>query len=517
MALGVPSRVEHSSGFRRQEAAEPSREAAGRRVSGKLPAEGSGEAARAADRPVSVRRPGVSPSLLSEIQAVTLPLGIAFAALVAKVFYFDLILHLPTPVSFYLGVGILAAIVLSLIASQSVLHSTSAIVSGQLQSRLIIATVSLSFLLVLCLFYLLKVSDHFSRGWLVLWYGLSIAFLLLERFGILLWARLLRAESRLLQRVAVYGSVDLAERVLDKLFAHDRNLVLAGVFSDEHPLRQCSKPVTGGMRALIASAQSGDCDRVVLALPWGANDKIRDAIDSLEVLPIDVQLSPDARTLPCRIQGSQQAGGLVLLDLQRRPLSARGMLVKTVMDYVIGAAALAAFVPLMLAIAVAIKLGSRGPVFFVQSRHGYNHRIIRVIKFRTMTVAEDGPVVTQAVRGDERVTRIGRFLRRTSLDELPQLFNVMKGELSLVGPRPHAVTHNEAYEQILASYGLHKVKPGITGWAQVNGFRGETKTPEAMRQRVDLDLYYINHWSPWLDVEILARTAVVPFSSSDVY
>jgi exopolysaccharide biosynthesis polyprenyl glycosylphosphotransferase len=172
----------------------------------------------------------------------------------------------------------------------------------------------------------------------------------------------------------------------------------------------------------------------------------------------------------------------------------------------------------MLAAAIAIKLDSRGPVFFIQSRHGYNHRVIRVVKFRTMTVAEDGAVVTQAVRGDKRVTRVGRFLRRTSLDELPQLFNVLRGELSLIGPRPHAVTHNESYSQILARYAnRHKVKPGITGWAQVNGCRGETKTPEDMRKRVELDLYYIKNWSPVLDAQILARTLLVPFYSSNAY
>ncbi len=236
------------------------------------------------------------------------------------------------------------------------------------------------------------------------------------------------------------------------------------------------------------------------------------------MLPIDVQLCPDAMTVPSEIARTRGTGGLVLLDLQRPPFDARGILLKAAMDYVLGSIALVVFSPLMLAIAAAIKLDSRGPVFFVQSRHGYNHRVIRVVKFRTMTVAEDGPVVTQAVRGDKRVTRVGRFLRRTSLDELPQLFNVLRGELSLVGPRPHAVAHNESYARLLNRYAnRHKVKPGITGWAQVNGCRGETKTPEDMRQRVELDLHYIKNWSPWLDIEILFRTTLVPFFSSVAY
>ena len=464
-------------------------------------------------------RPGIAPSMLSEIQAVTLPLGIAVAALASKVIYLDLIIRsTEAPLSLYLGAGILAAIVLLLVASQSCLLSTSAIVAAQFQALAIVTTVSLSFLLLLCIFYLLKISDQFSRVWLILWYSLSLTFLLLARYSILLWARRLRAESRLQQRVAIYGNAGLAQRVLDKLFSKERDLVLAGVFTDDDPPVSCSVPIAGGMSDLIACAQGGACDRIVLAFPRDAHEKIREAAESLEMLPIVVQLCPDAMTLPFQIQGSQEDGCLVLLNVQHPPLSARGVLIKAAMDYIIGTMALLLFAPAMLAIAVVIKLDSRGPVFFIQSRHGYNHRVIRVAKFRTMKVAEDGPAVVQAVRGDPRVTRVGRFLRRTSLDELPQLFNVMRGELSLVGPRPHAVTHNESYSQILSCYASrHKVKPGITGWAQVNGFRGETKTTDAMRQRVELDLHYIRHWSPWLDIKILVRTAFVPFSGVNAY
>ncbi len=464
------------------------------------------------------QRRSVSPSLLSETQTVALPVGIALAALIAKGVYFDLVFRLPSPASFYFAAGGLTAIAMYLVASQTSLHSVSAIVNGESQSLVLVATVSFSFLLTLCIFFLLKVSDQFSRGWFALWYALSVFFLLLERFSILIWAQRLRAQNRLFQRVAVYGSVDLAERLLDKLFASSRNLNLAGVFSDDNPSRACRKPVLGGMSQLIKYAQSGACDRVILAMPLNANENIRDAVRSLEVLPIDVQLSPDAMTLPCQIHGSQGSDGLLLLDLQKPPLSERAIIVKTVMDYLIGSIVLAAFAPLVLLIAIAIKLESPGPVIFVQARNGYNQRLIRVFKFRTMTVCEDGPVVIQAVRGDKRVTRVGRILRRTSLDELPQLINVMQGELSLVGPRPHAVTHNQAYERILTSYATrHKVKPGITGWAQVHGLRGETKTPEVMRKRVEFDLYYINHWSPWLDFQILAKTALVPFTRSGAY
>jgi putative colanic acid biosynthesis UDP-glucose lipid carrier transferase len=461
--------------------------------------------------------PSVSPELLAETQAIVFPAGITLCAVMAKILYFDIILHSSAPSTFYLGAGALAAIVMWVTGSLSGLNSSGSILAGEIKARIIVLAASISFALLLCLFNLLDLSSSVIWGWFALWYGFSVAFLLAARFGILLWARLLKAETRLLRRVAVYGSPDLAARVTGQLFAEDRTLVLAGVFSDRvtWPLQEGH---AGGLRELIAAAQCGLCDRIVLAMPSAAKEEIVEAAAELEVLPIDVQLCPDAMSVPSLIAGTRGSNGLVLIDLQRPPLDARGILLKAAMDYVLAAIAVAGLAPLMLAIAAAIKLNSRGPVFFVQSRHGYNHRVVRVFKFRTMTVAEDGAVVTQAVRGDKRVTQVGRFLRRTSLDELPQLFNVLRGELSLVGPRPHALAHNESYESLVNRYAnRHKVKPGITGWAQVNGCRGETKTPADMLKRVEFDLHYIKHWSPWLDIQILARTALVPFFSSNAY
>ena len=463
-------------------------------------------------------KPGVSPGLLSEIQSFVLPALIVVSALLAKISYFDMNFMVSNSLSYYMGTGLFAALVFALVAGSTELNQTAGLVSGKVYLREIVTTIALSFLGLLGLLYLLKVSDQYSRAWFVVWFFLSVILVVAGRLAILLWARLLRAENRLLQRIAVFGSPDLAQRVVDQLFVNDANLVLAGVFTDDPRAPTSNIPIAGGMDVLIARAQEGLFDRVILALPRNASAKIRDAISSLEVLPLEVQFSPDALTLPCQVHGLQEANGLVLLDLQRRPMNARGMIIKSAMDYILSPIALVLLSPLMCMIAIAIKLDTRGPVFFIQSRHGYNHRIIRVIKFRTMTVAEDGDVVTQAVKGDNRVTRVGRFLRRSSLDELPQLFNVLRGELSLIGPRPHAVSHNESYTKIINRYATrHKVLPGITGWAQVNGFRGETQTPDAMRQRLDLDLYYISHWSLWLDVKILLKTLLVPFTSKNAY
>jgi putative colanic acid biosynthesis UDP-glucose lipid carrier transferase len=174
--------------------------------------------------------------------------------------------------------------------------------------------------------------------------------------------------------------------------------------------------------------------------------------------------------------------------------------------------------PLMLAIAALVKFTSPGPVLFKQRRYGLNGEEMFIYKFRSMTVCEDGPTVKQATRNDQRFTRIGRILRRTSLDELPQILNVLQGKMSFVGPRPHAVAHNELYRKLISGYMIrHKVRPGITGWAQVNGLRGETETLDKMRRRIECDIYYMNHWSIWLDLKILFRTVLIVLRDQHAY
>lgn len=199
-----------------------------------------------------------------------------------------------------------------------------------------------------------------------------------------------------------------------------------------------------------------------------------------------------------------------LMNQQDYPLGLRSRVIKTAMDYTLAGAGLFLLSPLMLLIAAAIKLDSKGPVFFVQRRGGYRNGVFSVIKFRTMTCLDDGPEIVQAERGDPRITRVGGFLRRTSLDELPQLLNVLRGELSLVGPRPHALAHDKLYSRIVEHYtSRYVIKPGITGWAQVNGYRSATRDIDQMRLRVKHDLYYIDNWSLWLDIKILARTLMI--------
>jgi Undecaprenyl-phosphate glucose phosphotransferase len=245
---------------------------------------------------------------------------------------------------------------------------------------------------------------------------------------------------------------------------------------------------------------------------WSRCPYLQDLIKKLKVLPNDVKLCPEyvGSTMPVR--GVLPVAGIPMLSVLERPLSGWSLVLKNLEDRLVGAVLVALLSPLIGIIALAIKLDSPGPVFFRQRRYGFNNNAIVVWKFRTMLHRpDDESVVPQATRNDPRVTRVGRFLRRSSLDELPQVFNVLRGEMSLVGPRPHAVAHNEQYAKIIDDYlSRHRVKPGITGWAQVNGLRGETDTPEKMRLRVQHDLYYIDNWSFWFDLKILALT---PFAA----
>jgi exopolysaccharide biosynthesis polyprenyl glycosylphosphotransferase len=235
-------------------------------------------------------------------------------------------------------------------------------------------------------------------------------------------------------------------------------------------------------------------------LPVGVHIVDMDAIDILAA----------ARIVPF--------GNLLTMQVYHRPLSPVDRILKRAIDLVGATVALILFLPLLLMVSVWIKLDSRGPVFFRQARHGYNNAVIRVFKFRTMTTTEDGDKFTQAVANDPRVTRVGRMLRRTNIDELAQLFNVLSGEMSLVGPRPHATAHNMTFAGQLSRFSCrHRVKPGITGWAQVNGYRGPTDTVDKMRRRLEHDLYYIENWSLLLDIEILIMTLFTRAAYTNAY
>ena len=367
------------------------------------------------------------------------------------------------------------------------------------------------FVLLFTLLGLLGIVSRYGLDVLCLWIVTSYALMFIALTLVSLYRRLIFAEGRMQQRIALYGRAEMSAAIGRALLESERNVVLVGIYEDTCDTGNADAPAHG-LNDLIEFARTGRCDRVILALPLDDYDRISQVMDRLSAVPIAVDICTDVTRLQCRVQGAVAKGSMLLLKVQSQPLSAGGTIFKTVMDNAIAALALVLLAPLLALIAVAIKLDSRGPVFFVQPRGGYRGKTINVFKFRSMTVLETGAEVTQARRHDPRITRVGRFLRRTSLDELPQLLNVLRGELSLVGPRPHALAHDTYYAKIVDKYAIrHKIKPGITGWAQVNGYRSETQDPDLMRERVRHDLYYINNWSPWLDVKILIRSVRVLF------
>jgi len=262
------------------------------------------------------------------------------------------------------------------------------------------------------------------------------------------------------------------------------------------------------INAVADYVREHNCRQILIALPWSDVGRIELIRDQLKNIPIVARLLPDksVRALSDLTWSAARKPALSI-ELQRAPLTEVQRLVKRITDVIVASLALVFFLPVMAIAAVAIKLDSPGPVVFRQIRKGFNGKQFHILKFRTMTVQENGPSVVQATRDDSRVTTIGRLLRSSSIDELPQLWNVLKGDMSLIGPRPHALAHDNHFESLLSDYAFrHHVKPGITGWAQCNGARGAMPSIEHTVERVKLDLWYINNWSLWLDLLILIKT-----------
>ena len=447
---------------------------------------------------------------------------IAGCALVTAFLYHTLVLNYRGDYSTYLGVGLLGAVFAALAFQNARLYKFENLISLTPQIPALIARWTGVVFALIVLAYLTKTSTDYPRGWLVLWYGSSLFLLTAGRVGARFALRELSREGRIFARhVAVVGATDISERFCALASEREVGLSIIGVFDDRAQQRgegEANASVAGNLNDLMELAQTGRVDEIVITLPWAAEERIEQIVQRLSILPVSTRLCPDKAGLRFVDSGHSSMGGVLLLDAHRRPLEGWGGVIKVIEDRALSAIALMLLAPIFLLIAAAIKLDSRGPVFFRQRRHGFNHGVFYIYKFRTMTAMEDGPVVSQAKKDDSRITRIGRILRRSSLDELPQLINVLKGDMSLVGPRPHALAHNDQYAQLIEDYaGRHKVKPGITGWAQVNGFRGETDTDAKMESRVRHDLHYIENWSLVFDIKILALTVIAVLFPKNAY
>ena len=329
------------------------------------------------------------------------------------------------------------------------------------------------------------------------------------------------------RRIAVVGSGESAARLIRWVELTAPGLFeIIGVFDDRDSRRTVSSSVAHKIRGnttdLIELYKSAAFDKIVIALPHSAEARLLHLLRTLRRLPVDIVLAPDLMGFNSAEQETAEVAGLKLLSLANRPIREPQRIMKAGIDVVTAAIALVMLSPLLLGIAAAIRLGSDGPILFRQRRQGLGDRLFDVYKFRTMYCDRGDPQgAKQTRRDDPRVTRVGAILRKTSLDELPQLFNVLRGEMSLVGPRPHSphmLIGDKRHFEIVSEYSFrHRVKPGITGLAQVNGHRGAVDTPDQLQARIDLDLYYIDHWSLWLDIKIICRTAIVCISGLNAF
>jgi Undecaprenyl-phosphate glucose phosphotransferase len=381
--------------------------------------------------------------------------------------------------------------------------------------------------LVIAFVFFTKGQDNYSRLWAATWFMGGHAGLTLLRLAVSRIVRRWNARGQLDRRAVLVGGGRPAEDLIAALSASpDIDVSISGIFDDRanerSPTLVSGYRKLGNITELIDFVRRNRVDLLIVTLPLTAETRLLEVVKRLWVLPVDIRLSAYTQKMRYRPRAYSYIGNVPFLDVFDKPLSDWAQVIKWIEDKTLSALALLLLSPLMLIIAAAIKLDSKGPVFFKQRRFGFNNELIEVYKFRSMYVEQTDANATKLVtKGDPRVTRVGRFIRKTSLDELPQLINVLKGELSLVGPRPHA-THAKAqdrlYDEAVDGYfARHRVKPGITGWAQINGWRGETDTLEKIRRRVEHDLYYIENWSVFFDLYILARTPVSLLNSENAY
>ncbi|WP_297843546.1 undecaprenyl-phosphate glucose phosphotransferase [Pseudomonas sp.] len=382
---------------------------------------------------------------------------------------------------------------------------------------------ALTFVILLSVDYLLLHHASLPDNCQMAWYSLVLGVLCGYRVLIRSVLQALRQHGFNTRRVAIVGTGQCGERLAMSIAgAPWMGLNLQG-FYDEHPQPidvsaiDRRVEVRGDLEQLVDDARAGEIDKIYVTSSL-AGERLRELVKSLSDTTASVYLIPDMFMFELLHARSESINGLTSISIFDSPMDGAWRVVKRVEDIVLSTVILLMIaLPLML-IAIAIKCTSPGPVLFRQRRYGLDGRSIMVYKFRSMTVQENGDIVRQATRNDARVTPLGAFMRRTSLDELPQFFNVLRGDMSIVGPRPHAVAHNEQYRKQVSGYMLrHKVKPGITGWAQINGWRGETDTLDKMQKRVEFDLEYIEHWSVWLDMKIILLTLFKGFLNKNAF
>lgn len=457
------------------------------------------------------------PNLLSALDAFI----IWFSCLTGGVIYQLLTAGHEFGMQSQFGVGLLAAFIYTLRMNGTGYYALQESAKPRVEAREILVCWFTTGLLLALIAFLLKISADYSRGEFVTFYVLAPIPLLGAR----------KATKAFLVQAVGRGAIGRRDTVLigdfKEMAALESGdlLALCGVSEvTRFPLSQEDKEFDRSSEdaRVINNAASfvrlHNCRQILVAVPWSDAGRIEFIRDQIRTLPVTARLLPDSSVRALSDLTWSVRKHALAIELQGTPLSGAQRFVKRVMDIVIASLALVLFLPVMTFAAIAIKMDSPGPVIFRQIRRGFNGKHFVILKFRTMTVQEDGPDVVQAKQGDPRVTPIGWLLRSSSIDELPQLWNVLRGEMSLIGPRPHALAHDNYFESVLRDYALrHHVKPGITGWAQCNGARGATPSIEQIGKRVTLDLWYIKNWSLPLDVLILVKTVLEVLRRRNAY
>jgi undecaprenyl-phosphate galactose phosphotransferase/putative colanic acid biosynthesis UDP-glucose lipid carrier transferase len=410
----------------------------------------------------------------------------------------------------YVAQGLIASVAYALAAHRSELYRLQSMMQRRRDYPWVAAGWVWAILIVSVVLFLLKRGADVSRGSL-------ISFAILGGLTLVLWRAVFKGWlARAVKSGTVHGRRVIMLGTDEELgiFCPGDLMSLCGLHEvGRVPLPQDDGGQQRGLQTesiaqALEQARRGAVEEIILALPWGNKGQLDFIRERLRLSPLPVRLLPDRSVQSILNYRTWRTQDVPLIEIQRAPLSASERIAKRALDVLVALCGLALLLPLMGLVAAAIRLGSPGPAIFRQRRNGFNGHEFTIYKFRTMRVMEDGPEIVQARKSDARVTHLGRLLRQTSIDELPQLFNVLRGDMSLVGPRPHALAHDNEYSQLIANYAFrHHVKPGITGWAQVNGLRGATPELEDMANRVELDLWYINNWSLGLDLQILLRTS----------
>jgi Undecaprenyl-phosphate glucose phosphotransferase len=470
--------------------------------------------------------PGLIPISYGQAGAVFAAIdffSIAIVSLLSGEIYNYIVFRVPSNANYYLLIGILSSAAFVSTNHLQGRYQPSTVLYGNIKIKTIVANWIIAIGIVLIVAFFGKVSNDYSRGAATVFFFATALALPLCRIAAQYGLRFFIANGYLndRRRILLLGSTNqLADgHVFNDLRRHGYGIEdQIGVRISSTSLIEQARAISSAVGRLKQYVRQNRIDEIFLSFDSTDTRALDLIVEQLRSVPIPVRLLFDRRMSNLLSTSLNDLGTIKAVRVQRGPLTTRQQMLKRALDVTLSLVALFFLAPVFVMIAIAISMDSSGPVMFRQRRAGFSGRIFRIYKFRSMTSLDDGNVVVQATRNDQRVTRVGRILRKTSLDELPQLLNVLQGDMSLVGPRPHALSHDNEYNKCIATYALrHHMKPGITGWAQINGFRGETSTIRLMEQRVEHDLWYIGHWSAMLDIKVMFLTVLQVIFPKNVY